>query len=576
MLSLQPRSFPLISLSLVFAHSRLAQHCQDGVTVQLKVETPREMLCENSDGSVAAPLRERTMIFPLPAAVLTPYLAFALCMAIYLLPFMRLVIIGSDEGSLVGGAVRILHGQVFARDFFEVMGPGTFYWLAAMFKLFGATFLVARIWLFITSLGTLLSMYFLSRRICTGYQIIPPILLVSVYFSTMWPMVNHHVDSNFFALLSVVCIVLWQDLRKSYLLLAAGSLAGVTTCILQPKGLFLLLAFCVWLLVQIRRRPELSSALIIVVGGYLCVVGPTLFYFWSRGAFSELIYMNFIWPMHHYGAVNAIPYARGIALFWNHWALPIHGVRWLIPLAVILILPFALVVALPVLVPILSIPIGKNNLSPVILLYWVCGWALWLSEIHRRDIAHLISGSPLLIVLCIHFLLEYRVKVAMLALQFLAISALGLATVNLFIVLSAKSFPTRAGTIAMFKQNSAIEFLDNHVPPGTEIFVYPASPMYYFLTTTTNPTPYSLLLYNYNTPSQFRDVIRVLDERKVRYVLWDTSFELTAAPYFSSEMYHPAGGFLMEPYLESHYKVVKDIDGARIMELNEDDRTAKR
>ena len=51
---------------------------------------------------------------------------------------------------------------------------------------------------------------------------------------------------------------------------------------------------------------------------------------------------------------------------------------------------------------------------------------------------------------------------------------------------------------------------------------------------------------------------------------------MTAAPYFSSEMYHPAGGFLMEPYLESHYKVVKDIDGARIMELNEDDRTAKR
>ena len=37
------------------------------------------------------------------------------------------------EGSVDYAAVRIIHGQVFARDFFEVMGPGTPYWLAAFF-----------------------------------------------------------------------------------------------------------------------------------------------------------------------------------------------------------------------------------------------------------------------------------------------------------------------------------------------------------------------------------------------------------------------------------------------------------
>lgn len=46
---------------------------------------------------------------------------------------MRVVRLGTDEGSLVYGAVRIVHGQVFARDFFEVIGPGTFYWLAMFF-----------------------------------------------------------------------------------------------------------------------------------------------------------------------------------------------------------------------------------------------------------------------------------------------------------------------------------------------------------------------------------------------------------------------------------------------------------
>src|ERR1700758_2375473 len=100
---------------------------------------------------------------PLPSASTTrvsrqqhlPYLLFVVGAGLYFLPFMRLVAQGGggDEGILIGGAVRIIHGQVFARDFFEVVGPGTFYWLALFFKLFGVTFLVTRVCLFLTSLA---------------------------------------------------------------------------------------------------------------------------------------------------------------------------------------------------------------------------------------------------------------------------------------------------------------------------------------------------------------------------------------------------------------------------------------
>ncbi|MGO8720225.1 MAG: ArnT family glycosyltransferase [Acidobacteriaceae bacterium] len=499
------------------------------------------------------------------------YSLFALCAAIYLLPFMRVILIGGDEGSFVDGAVRILHGQVFARDFFEVMGPGTFYLLAGIFKLFGATFLADRIWLFVTSLGTVLSMYFLSRRICSRYQVLPAVLLMGVYFGMLWPMVNHHVDSNFFALLSVVCMVLWQDTRKHILLLATGAGAAVTTCILQPKGILLIVAFFVWLWVQQRRRSASFSALGLILASYSSVIAVVLLYFWSRGALRDLMYMDFVWPSQHYGAVNAIPYATGIVQYWNHWVVPIHGVRWLIPLAVVLVLPFLFIAALPVLALVLGIPRGKENLRPEILLYWFCGWALWLSEFHRRDIAHLASGSPLLIILCVYFFVEYRGKVVGSALQLLAISAGALAVVNLFIALTAHSIPTRVGLVGMWKPSPALTFLNAHAAPGSEIFVYPNCPMYYFLSGTTNPTRYSLLMYNYNTPSQFQEVIRVLDQHKVRYVLWNTDFERKASPYFSAAMYRPAGGFIMEPYLESHYRVVQDFNGMRIMERKADD-----
>jgi hypothetical protein len=483
---------------------------------------------------------------------------------------MRIVFTRTDEGTLVDGAVRVLHGQVFARDFFEVMGPGTFYILAAVYKLFGATFLAARIWLFVTSMGTFLAIYFLTRRVCPRYQLLPPILLVGVYFSTFWPMVNHHVDSNFFALLAVVCMILWKDLRKSGLLLVAGVLCGVTTCILQPKGMLLLLAILVWLWVQQRGRSAWLSAIALVAGGYVSVVGGTLLYFWSRGALWDLIYMNFVWPSHNYGTVNTIPYARGLYQFWSHWAGPIHSPLLSTPAAVVLIVPFLLVAALPALVIALGIAGGKDNLRPEILLYWLCGSAMWLSEIHRLDIAHLTSGSPLLVILCIHFLLPYRGKLVDWFLQLLAISAGALATVNLLIVLSVQSVPTRVGAVGMFKPDPAIAFLEKHAAAGSEIFAYPWCPMYYFLSGTTNPTRYSLLLYNYNTPSQFQDAIRVLDQHKVKYVIWDTTAESKAAPYFSAAMYRPAGGLLMEPYLEAHYRIVQDVDGVRVLERKED------
>jgi hypothetical protein len=87
-----------------------------------------------------------------------------------------MILPGSDEGILVAGAVRTLYGQRLGRDFVEVVGPGTFYWLALFFKLFGVTFFASRVCLFVSTLGTALCIYFLSRRICARHQLLPFIL----------------------------------------------------------------------------------------------------------------------------------------------------------------------------------------------------------------------------------------------------------------------------------------------------------------------------------------------------------------------------------------------------------------
>jgi hypothetical protein len=296
------------------------------------------------------------------------------------------------------------------------------------------------------------------------------------------------------------------------------------------------------------------------VGGYLSIVGLVLAYFWSQGALSSLVYANVLWPSTHYSAVNAVPYAQGILRqYWDRWASVSGAFHWPIAVAVVVITPFLFVAALPwfmalyALLPILPRRYRWKDLAPELVLCWLCGWALWLSEVHRKDIGHLVFGAPLLTVLCIHLLQASPKKYAHYALQILGITAAWLATLNFLGVLTAHPVMTRVGSVAMSRDAPGLAFVNAHVAPGEEMFVYPNCPIYYFFSSTTNPTRYSNLIYNYNTTSQFQEVIQVLDRRKVRYVLWDTNFEAkTVATLIPEEARTPPDGFLMESYLESH------------------------
>jgi hypothetical protein len=79
--------------------------------------------------------------------------------------------------------------------------------------------------------------------------------------------------------------------------------------------------------------------------------------------------------------------------------------------------------------------------------------------------------------------------------------------------------------------------------------------------------PHSFLLDNYNTPSQFQEVVGILERRRVRYVIWDTILASRLNVQLLPESQpNSTGDLILEPYLESHYRVVEDDRGIRIME----------
>jgi hypothetical protein len=164
-----------------------------------------------------------------------------------------------------------------------------------------------------------------------------------------------------------------------------------------------------------------------------------------------------------------------------------------------------------------------------------------------------------------------RAKIADLALQILAITAACLACFNFFLALSARPVATRVGSVALLRSDPVITVLQSKTAVGEEIFAYPYCAMYYFLSATANPTRYAALLYNFNTPSQFEEVVTVLDQRRVKYVVWNKGFEKNAKTVFPGMKKVPDGQRIIEPYLESHYEVVWADSETQLMERTDKD-----
>ncbi len=493
------------------------------------------------------------------------YGLLALGSGAYLYPFLRVLWRVGDEGTLVVGAQRVAEGAVPYRDFFEIMGPGTFYWLGLFFKLFGTTWMVTRLLLLVTGVATTLVVYWLARRLRSGLEALPALLTLALGIP-LWPAVNHHWDSNLFALLSFSVFVSWLDSARRWQLTMAGVLAGLTTLFIQQKGGLLLLSFLLTMCILSRKRPDFRSSVARLLAGYVGVLAVLVLYFYAAGALPEFVYANVIWPVSNYHGVNLVPYGFGLRA-WVNFLLPLFPSAVAPGVADFFLLPFVVVAATPILLAILAMALRAKAFNRATLPYWTAGAALWLAEIHRMDITHLIYGSPLLLILCLYLCQQQPNRFWRRGLQLLTFSIVLFAAFYALIPQVARTrMVTRRGAVYTFTDDAALEFLQQHTESGEAVFVYPYCPMYYFLSGTTNPTRFSILMYHMNTDAQFQEVVSALDQRKVRYVLWDTAVDgPNLKRWFPAYQQPPREKLIIEPYLTEHYDLIGSKNGFRIL-----------
>jgi hypothetical protein len=496
------------------------------------------------------------------------YLAIGTLAALYQLPFVRVLLRIGDEGILVDGAHRVLHGQIPSRDFFEQMGPGSFYWLAAFFRIFGESIETSRGLLLLTGVAlTLLSLH-CARRLSTSAAL--PVLFVTIVGIPVCPGTSHHWDGNLFALTAFATFLAWQHSRRPAALIATGVLTGVCCCILQQKGILMCGALVVTICL-LERRHCWRFISILLISFALAPVAVCCFYL-SQGALGDLIYANFLWPATHYEKVNRVQYAFGFDFYWKTCYLAcqsLFGSLLAFLASVVITGPFLVVIALPGLLATAIAVLRRRAFSKVLTPFWLCGAALWLSEMHRPDLGHLVFGCFIwFILLCALF---GKVRFSHIPAFLLALSLIVWGSLNLMSALQATTrIETRRGVIYGFKGDPALAFLIAHTTRGEAAFVYPYSPIYYFLSGTENATRFNAFVYGFNTPDQFGSAIESIESKRVRYILWDTFVtEKTIVRWLPAYIQPAQKDQIMENYFHSHYHQVGLEGDFRVMKRNE-------
>jgi hypothetical protein len=398
----------------------------------------------------------------------------------------------SDEGLVLHGAWSILNGRVLYNDFFEYVAPGSFYLVAAAFKLLGAHFHVARSIGIVAIAAAAFGVYRISELLLSDRQARVPRWatlfgpLVLCLYSGYWPAINHNtfnlallVWGSFFVCRSIVRAK-WTDAGLG------GVISGFGILFLQHRGAVLAatagLALCV-LYARDRSAIAGKSAIAFISASALPVAG--LFLFWP----PSLLFDSLIrFPATHYLEVNRVE--PSLFLITTSFLL---AAAWLLRR-------------------------GRGRADAFML---ALQFTLLLSALQRADLNHLTSILfPLLALFPV--LLKAATGAARIERLALAWVAAGLVFLNIpmpFHIAFRYSTPFFEKS-----EHPALRMARERCTASPYIYAGPFAPGYYFETGKLNPTRYSLLLTGFNTSDQFAQALADIQARQPQCML--TNYEL--------------------------------------------------
>lgn len=441
-----------------------------------------------------------------------------------------------DEGVLNMGALRISQGQVPYRDFFLFCTPFSFYLLAGVYKLFGATLLTGRVLALLLGILYVALTARLSSRVIDSslFAAFPVAVLCQAGFG-VWPFASHHWIANIFTILAILCAIKAMEEKT----LLWSSLAGVCGAgvfwTLDDQGTFFITLVALLYLPLLPKGLRKTSFSGWIIG---CAAGsiPFLAVLLPKIKLSTLWYDFFVFPFTGYKATPGNRYGvffplKEIALQWTSGAWrssPLYTSIASFTSLVIYLLPAVAVILIVLsyfkkwdsvprrgllaagalsLIATASRRWGPINLQwAAVLPSLVVAWSLWhwyQSSKNRRWIP---AGIALFLVL--------------------TYGLFGLHSIGK-VIAGDSMYPVKAaaGTLYTFNKRKAqilqetIDQIESRIPPGQPVLCK-ASPLINFMTRHPNPSYIDFFRPpGYTTDAQCRNVISDLNMRNTTWIV---------------------------------------------------------
>jgi hypothetical protein len=394
------------------------------------------------------------------------------------------VIPTADEGIYLQGGANVLHGAVPYRDFFTLTGPGSFWLVAAIFRVAGVTLRSARMLVTLDlSILTALTCWIVSRFACRASAVGASVLLLALCVSSPGNVViNHRWDSSAAALVAIAAGLYAIQTGRRAAGLVAGAAAAMAAWI-TPSTALVAVVIAARIACERKTRPLGAP---FAAGACAGLLLPAALLAWQHALLPML--RSLYWTGTHYSGANRIAYG---AVFGGTAGLlgGAHGGQ--LPVRILLLMPFLLPALLPPLAVLAWLPVLRTpRRTEAYLLF--CGLALALSAYPRWDLLHLLYISPLFLALAAVRMERAPFPLARLAvLLLLLIPAAAMCSHSLIGEGGELEMATPAGRLHVARADApAIRMCLTHIHPADTLFVFPYEPFFYFLTGGQNPTRY--------------------------------------------------------------------------------------
>ncbi len=463
--------------------------------------------------------------------------ALAAAVASYILSFPH-YLGDSDEGLILYEAKRLLGGEVYFRDIFDMVPPGSQYVAAGAFSLFGTTVATARALDAVVHALITVALYACCR---TAGVRRPLAVLTSalqpLLFWPLWPYVSPHWMSGLLWLVLVAILFRRPWSRHPAGAAAVGVILGLMGLVQQQRAaiasLGMVLYFAVDGLVERRFGAAGTWRTVLRRIGACAIVAalvslPPLIALAVRSGFEPMVRALILHPLTHYGVVLRPP-PWGTMLAPDTFAAGTLKalVRWL-PAALIGVAAVGLVGALRrERIDRVRVALGLSAVGAVAI----------ASTLYFPDLIHVAFLAPIGATAAA-VLLEWGAQAAErrwpasvvatgIAAFCIALAVFGWRALQLRHAAwahVATSAPTPFGRVDFFdaRMRTLVEGIDERAgeDPQRRLFVYPFGAALYLLTDTQNPTPMQIIYPGYSFADQVDEALAVVEHQRSPLVVF--------------------------------------------------------